>query len=362
MPLNHFYNHCLIKWSKQIRQVDKSVYRYTLISPWTEQRNIPTSLVNMYHLFSHESQRSFTACYLYMINNIVISGGQWLSEENGKTLDKYRPSVYSYQNNSSDNICSQHSSPFFYDSAVWLHDEWSTNYFHWLCDVLPKIYLMQCYFLGKLPIMLISSALAKLPYVTESLQLLGVNWKEYEIPHITHIKKLYTIPTIAPSGNYNSKLIQLLSYKLRQLSNCCANPEVDKYFIRRLPCQRRAIINDQEVVSAVSKYGFRVINLDTVSFRQQISLFTNTCSLVGVHGAGLANMLFMRPGNNIFEIRRKNDSLNNCYYSLSSSLKHHYYFMEANETIDDTRNSLEAVSVDISVLTRILDIMASSNK
>jgi len=48
--------------------------------------------------------------------------------------------------------------------------------------------------------------------------------------------------------------------------------------------------------------------------------------LIGIHGAGLTNILFMPKGASVLELRRKDDSHNNCYFSLASALELNYFY------------------------------------
>jgi len=40
-------------------------------------------------------------------------------------------------------------------------------------------------------------------------------------------------------------------------------------------------------------------------------------------------MMFMKKGGKVIEVRRKGDSINNCYFSLASDLEHDYYYINA---------------------------------
>ena len=52
--------------------------------------------------------------------------------------------------------------------------------------------------------------------------------------------------------------------------------------------------------------------------------------LISNHGAGLTNMLFMRPGSKVLELRKKGDARNNCYFALASALDLKYFYQLCN--------------------------------
>ncbi len=55
---------------------------------------------------------------------------------------------------------------------------------------------------------------------------------------------------------------------------------------------RRRILNEGEVVRRLSRHGFVPVDLEDLSFEEQIDLFYDAEVVVGAHGAGLTNMLF----------------------------------------------------------------------
>ncbi len=67
---------------------------------------------------------------------------------------------------------------------------------------------------------------------------------------------------------------------------------------------RRTVPNMREVKEALASRGFaaRLVELETASLQEQVTLFAATRIVVAQHGAALANMLWMAPGAAIIEI------------------------------------------------------------
>ena len=65
----------------------------------------------------------------------------------------------------------------------------------------------------------------------------------------------------------------------------------------------RKIINEEEVKNYLIKKGFSIIALSDFSFSDQINLFSNAKQIVGLHGAGFANLIFSKPGTLVIEIK-----------------------------------------------------------
>ncbi|MFM6348916.1 MAG: glycosyltransferase 61 family protein, partial [Dolichospermum sp.] len=77
-----------------------------------------------------------------------------------------------------------------------------------------------------------------------------------------------TIPShTAPTGNYNEALIK----RLRDIYTSFYGEETDrgeytKIYISRRKAQTRKIVNQQEVIETIEKYGFKVVCFEEYSF------------------------------------------------------------------------------------------------
>ena len=122
----------------------------------------------------------------------------------------------------------------------------------------------------------------------------------------------------------------------------------------------RKIVNENECVELLRSYGFRILILEDYEFYEQVRLCLAAKHMVSNHGAGLTNMLFMRAGSSVLELRKKNDFSNNCYFSLASALDHRYFYQlcdSPNERQDPQRADL---IVDCRALEGNLQRMLSS--
>jgi capsular polysaccharide biosynthesis protein len=76
----------------------------------------------------------------------------------------------------------------------------------------------------------------------------------------------------------------------------------------------------------VGEYGFEAIHFEDYSFEQQVRIASGAQYLVANHGAGLTNMLFMKSGGSVLELRQDGDAINNCYFALASALHLNYCY------------------------------------
>lgn len=82
-----------------------------------------------------------------------------------------------------------------------------------------------------------------------------------------------------------------------------------KIFLTRGKHRKRTMQNNQEIADILHAKGFEMVDADQLTLPQQIELFTNARHVVGIHGAGLVNILYRAPHKlSLFEIREPTDT------------------------------------------------------
>ena len=101
-----------------------------------------------------------------------------------------------------------------------------------------------------------------------------------------------------------------------------------KIYVTREESNYRKIINEGDVISLLRKKGYKVINPQLYEIEEQIEIFSNAEKIISPHGSNLANIIFCKPGTEIFEItpsfRDDEKILEDRYLNLSliNDLKH----------------------------------------
>ena len=126
--------------------------------------------------------------------------------------------------------------------------------------------------------------------------------------------------------------IEILKNFLRPKTNVDLSKKI---YVTREDSNYRKIINEGDIVTLLRKNGYRVINPQLYEIEEQIEIFSNAEKIIAPHGSNLANIIFCKPGTEIFEITPPlNDNektLENRYLNLCqiNDLKH-------NKLIADT--------------------------
>jgi capsular polysaccharide biosynthesis protein len=225
------------------------------------------------------------------------------------------------------------SKPLIIDKASWVIDSRSNQYFHWLTDAMQRIDVVKEY-VQDYPIILTEN-FKNNSFVKESLELLDI--KPIYLKHDGNylIKEMILSERVTPAGNYKKEIIKSVSEEFLNLSPRPNNKKTYKYiWISRQNTGKRKIENFDEIEKILNKYSFTILQFENLSFSEQIRIVNNCEILGGVHGAGLVNMLFLNKKAKIIELRGKNDSKNNCFFTLASDLELDYYY-HLSETISE---------------------------
>jgi hypothetical protein len=200
-------------------------------------------------------------------------------------------------------------------------DQESRGHFHWLTEVLPRLWLIKDR-ASDFVLMLPDNSYVRTIGI-QSIDLAGLRFKDilwmksdeyYRVPKLFHISK------ISRSGHMDDQLMQ-------ELNRAFIGGKRDsgkKLYVSRAKAAFRKVLNEPELSELLTAYGFEVIQPDDWPLEKQIAEFSDCGTLVGIHGAGLTNCLFMPLGGKVVELQKC--ERNYGYWHLAGSLGHEYFY------------------------------------
>ena len=325
---------------------------------FSSDRNKPMNIIDDdVFLFQDELTKSFTQTYALLIKNVSLFGlnlskfsnifsfTKFTKMKEYKLMNKIKLFLKEFLKNK-PNIKFQNE----IEKGSWIIDEKSFHYFHWMCDALPRMIQIRSY--TKSYPVLIPNSFMKYDYIASSLNKLKINYLVYEYNQKYKINELLISSHVADSGNYNKKNITELAKSFKTEQNM---KNLKKIWISREKSKHRKIINEADIRDILLKYNYEIIYPEDHNFLDQISLFTNAKVIAGLHGGGLTNIIYAPSETIILEVRRENDDLNNCYFSLASELDMNYFYLNAKRLGDDLY--IDNVEVNIDDLVKVLDLI-----
>jgi capsular polysaccharide biosynthesis protein len=225
--------------------------------------------------------------------------------------------------------------------VLWIVDDWSAGYFHWLTDALSRLYVMR----DRLNdfVLLLPWDYENREFVASSLRAFGVKMVEFaRRDEVLSCRRLFMPTHTAPSGHYNEEIIRgVRNLLLQTYGEANRHESASRIYISRGRAHMRKIVNEQAVIDLLRQEGFQIVRAEDLSFEQQVLLFSGARYLISNHGAGLTNMLFMPEGASVFELRHQSDAVNNCYFTLATPLGLNYFY-QTGEPVDITQDPHDA--------------------
>lgn len=132
---------------------------------------------------------------------------------------------------------------------------------------------------------------------------LGFPPKQLIVAKGTVLVKDMTICSMLGLTNCTSPSRDIIS-KLRDFTGAKqgAVPSRKIYLSREGAYSPRTVKNENDVVAEFQAHGFELIHPASLSFRQQIELFSEAKVIAGNHGSAFANMVFAPPGAQIIDL------------------------------------------------------------
>lgn len=227
----------------------------------------------------------------------------------------------------------------------------SGNFWHWMVDCLPKVLTLSRAFPGR-PITLLmpeganefqrETLAAVLPPAMRVEWVKGDGWVRTETFLWASLASGLAMGALP--GEYLDEIRRgvFRRYRLPQ-----AHAPTERIYVSRRRARWRRVLNEDAVMAVLARYGFRLVELETLSFREQVELFHRAEIVAGPHGAGLGTLFFSGaiPVLALYSNRRPP----NYFHSLSVALGQRHHFVCHDAAGED--DSFEA---DLAELERVL--------
>lgn len=174
----------------------------------------------------------------------------------------------------------------------------SSNYYHWMFDVLPRIHLIR---LSGVAVEKFVVAHPLLPYQLETLGALGIpRAKLLEADAHFHLQ---SSRLVVPSLPLEAKWACMFT-RSQLLKHANVQPQKggERLYITRKNCAGRTVVNESELTQALFARGFREIAPESMSVAEQVRSFSQAEIVVGPQGSGFTNLFFCAPATHVVEL------------------------------------------------------------
>ncbi len=198
------------------------------------------------------------------------------------------------------------------------------NYNHWLWDELPRITNA----LRHIPVdtrFLVSSGAPA--FVFDSLNAIGIQPEKIvcqSFDEESRVERLW-FPTPLGHSDWSATAPDVITSLQRQVWNWADADPVRgsrRLYISRSKASYRRAVNELEILQLLKDFGFETIYAEDLSWVDQVRCFAQAEAIVGIHGAGLTNMLFSPPGAVVVELHGPVSRLH--YWNMANVCGHRY--------------------------------------
>jgi capsular polysaccharide biosynthesis protein len=235
-----------------------------------------------------------------------------------------------------------------------IFNTWGTGYYHWLTEIAPKLLIFED---------MIRQGTILLPksiptFVTEFFKL-------FQFSNIHRTKRCLflrglNVVTDPPPGQHSREYLAVLRSRVFSKLDIRPDKPVRRIYVSRLMASRRRVANEQQVIELMEDAGFECVCLEDLTFGQQVEMFSNCSKLVTIHGAAIANSVFMPPGSRVVELfprpSSERDYVNPCFANLCDSLSvsHEFHFCARSHPEEQFNFHTNDLLVDLAGLAKVV--------
>jgi capsular polysaccharide biosynthesis protein len=208
--------------------------------------------------------------------------------------------------------------------AIHFCKDYSYNYFHWIIEALPRMWIVEQFKeLDALPLLVDSHLKSQ---QIESLRILTENKREiiplqlgqgYKIKHLfypsglSYVHNNYDHPFAHDKDLLVSPLaVSYLRNRFLPIINAEQNHVQGQskkiYLSRKKLSQGQRLLNTDEIEIMLLEKGFDIIHPELLSFTDQIRLFSQAEIIVGASGSAFANLVFAKENCKVFILHCNN--------------------------------------------------------
>ena len=219
-------------------------------------------------------------------------------------------------------------------------DSFNVMYYHWLCDLLVRLFFFQKS-VGKEFKVALPKSYYQNNFCLASLRMLGIEKDQIIVidrKEAVKSSEVFFVSSVLGGGlgktTYDSAIIELRD---KVIKYCKSHEKLSfnlgkKIFISRSKQKKRIITNQKEVDCLMHKYGFSIINMEDLSFEDGVSVIYNADCVISQCGSNLTNIMFCKEGAKVLELYPKKeygDANGGTWFSELSqafNLRHYYQY------------------------------------
>ncbi len=185
------------------------------------------------------------------------------------------------------------------------------NYYHWLMNWLPRLFLLEMCGYSKRTL-LVGDSWARFQQSTFNYFVKKDSYNILRVKDVVFVKRLL-VPTFFKNPLHSPFVVTQLRTRAKE-DMLFVKPK--KIYVSRKSANGRRVVNEEEMFAVLKNKGYELVELEKLSFKEQVKLFSNATHVIAPHGAGLVNLVFSKKIKFVVEIFNK--SWSRVFWSLGA--------------------------------------------
>jgi len=179
----------------------------------------------------------------------------------------------------------------------------SPNYCHFLCDQVTRLTLYRQAGVDLATVAVIGARLAQ-PFQHEIAERFGAGeWIATDRPRRIRVAELWVVSTCADNQHPAHVGAKWARTAIRTaFSVHTALPGGKRLYVSRADASVRKVANEAALIERLTSLGFDIVAPGTMTVAEQAARFAQASHVVGLHGAGMTNVVFCPPGTSVLEL------------------------------------------------------------
>jgi capsular polysaccharide biosynthesis protein len=240
----------------------------------------------------------------------------------------------------------------FHEPAVYMLDKGASNYYHWMCEVFPRLWAQAAVpELLRFPMIVNDQTLT--PFQHETLVSALGSAEMIAFPgRCVRFKRLY-VSSFLSSGECAPRLRDWTARLFPHDDRESASP-TRRLYISRGDASRRRVVNEEETWGVLERLGFERVVPGALSVAEQMALFAGAEAVVLPNGAAAANLAATPPGALVVEFQ-PTVLLNPGVWTVARAMDHRYGLVTTPDSNGRERDYFVDMTVDPGKLLRVVE-------
>lgn len=229
--------------------------------------------------------------------------------------------------------------------GIHLFKEYAANYFHFVCELMPRLFLIEKMGLSvDVPLLVADDLDVRLYEIIETIKnparkivklkrnvpyAVGALFYLSDLANITDVYNEKPLPkhTFLPV-----RALKDIAKKITSRVNVVQSGG-RKIYLPREGASYRNVVNEFQIVEALLQDGFEIVNLRALTFAAQVTLFSSAEVIVAPTGAALTNLLWCRPGTKVIVLNSDHPYTNKTFWdSIAETVGVHIHYLEGKRS------------------------------